>query len=906
MHDVVCTLFSYRDVYTRSTTKHGAGGVMRYRSIERYLSLIPILAGGLGILVGALVIIGWSIRDEMLVQIHPSLVPMQFNTALGMLLSGIGLIFIDSRWRRVSILCGAFVCLLGILTLFQYAFAVALGIDQLFMEHYITTLTSHPGRMAPNTALCFTLTGAALIYAIRKTPSLKYTIGMGSLGLLITTLGLVAFSGYLLEFEAAYGWGHLTRMAVHTAIAFIGLGTGITVLSIRTEQKTDPSQYNHWLPIPIGVLCILVAWTVSQALLRQEQRQIHQMAIREAQSLAHDIRESIQPRIESLERMARRWEQVGGAPKERWAQDAVTYTDSRLGYQAVAWVGPKMTMRWIVPDTDTHRAQNLQGLFEATSRNTLLESKQERSTSFTRTSDLSQGGKGFLIVVPIYIGDEFEGYLLGSVRLNQLLAPVMNKEARGGYTLKLFEESDLIYAHTIDDRVDAKGWYEEVDIQISNATWRVHVAPSIAMIEEFNTHLPSVVLFGGIIGSALFMLLIRFSQIAQNATKLSLVNEKRLRLALDAGLLGTWHWDIRTNAVEWDDALQRLFGLEPGTFEGTYEAWRRLVHPDDLVATEEAIQAALADGPAYDVEFRVNWPDGTERVLRTQSLLVRDLDGRPTEMIGTCVDVTDANAARDIIEQANEQLEDKVTERTAELNQANISLARSNEELEQFAYAASHDLKTPLITFLGYLKQLGKQVEADNKKGIDDSIARMQRAADHMRELIDDLLELSRIGRAINEPEPVDVSELAREFAEDSTVLLTEANLEIRVEDEMPIIVADKVRIRQIMQNLLSNAIKYGRSDDGGTIRVGSQLSDGEVRFFVQDDGPGISKEYHDKIFGLFQKLEGSSQGTGVGLTIVRRAIEWHGGRVWVESEINQGTTFWLALPKTCLKSSAA
>jgi len=177
-------------------------------------------------------------------------------------------------------------------------------------------------------------------------------------------------------------------------------------------------------------------------------------------------------------------------------------------------------------------------------------------------------------------------------------------------------------------------------------------------------------------------------------------------------------------------------------------------------------------------------------------------------------------------------------------------------------------------------------------------IAHIASAADVMHELLGDLLELSRIGRLTNPPEQISATELAQQAAATVAGLLERRNVEVDVAPDMPILVGDRTRLREIWENLIGNAAKFMGDQPAPRIKVGVQDRDGEVVYFVRDNGIGIDDRYREKIFGLFEKLDPNTEGTGVGLAIVKRVVETHGGRIWVESEgIGHGSTFCFTLP---------
>ena len=210
---------------------------------------------------GILVMIGWHLRIPVVIQIHPDFVPMQYNTALGFASAGIGVLAASGSHRRRTVIAGCVAGLIGSLTLVEYLSGVDLSIDQLFMRHYITVSTPQPGRMAPNTALCFTLTGAALLLAGIRSRRAERWVVVSLLSALVIGLGTVALAGYAVGMPTAYGWSSLTRMAAHTSLGFIVLGVGMLAL---TKQSAAASQ--EWRPWAVGMGGITITVALWQAL----------------------------------------------------------------------------------------------------------------------------------------------------------------------------------------------------------------------------------------------------------------------------------------------------------------------------------------------------------------------------------------------------------------------------------------------------------------------------------------------------------------------------------------------------------------------------------------------------------------------------------------------------------------
>ena len=226
-------------------------------------------------------------------------------------------------------------------------------------------------------------------------------------------------------------------------------------------------------------------------------------------------------------------------------------------------------------------------------------------------------------------------------------------------------------------------------------------------------------------------------------------------------------------------------------------------------------------------------------------------------------------------------------------------LEKQNIELERFAYTVSHDLKAPLVTIKGFLGFLGKDIRANNLDRVEVDIKKINHAADTMDVLLNDLLELSRIGRVMGTPVTCNLSDIAKQAAEMVETKADELGVEIVI-DDMPEVNGDETRLVEVYQNLIENAIKFMGEQKSPRVHIGSVEKDGMICCFVRDNGVGIAAEYHHQIFGLFERLNVDVDGTGVGLSLVKRIIEVHDGGIWVESEgLGHGSTISFTLPKS-------
>ncbi len=230
-------------------------------------------------------------------------------------------------------------------------------------------------------------------------------------------------------------------------------------------------------------------------------------------------------------------------------------------------------------------------------------------------------------------------------------------------------------------------------------------------------------------------------------------------------------------------------------------------------------------------------------------------------------------------------------------------LEQKNIELERFTYTVSHDLKSPLVTVKGFLGLLERDLESGDTERVKKDMQQITGAADKMGNLLDDLLELSRIGRVVNKPQKFSLSQLTEEVVFLLQGIIDNSGASIKFDDDMPSVIADKNRINEVMQNLLENAVKFAGENNKPKITVSAQQIGEWVECRVKDNGIGIDPRFKEKVFGLFDRLELSIEGTGVGLALVKRIIEVHEGKVWIESQgIGQGTQVCFTLPSPFLK----
>ncbi len=250
-----------------------------------------------------------------------------------------------------------------------------------------------------------------------------------------------------------------------------------------------------------------------------------------------------------------------------------------------------------------------------------------------------------------------------------------------------------------------------------------------------------------------------------------------------------------------------------------------------------------------------------------------------------------------LLQRISEQ-NDELKRRTDEIEEKNTELQNQNAELERFNYTVSHDLKAPLVTIKGFAGLLQKDIDKQDRDAMDKDAMQINEAADKMAQLLDELLELSRIGRKMNPPEVRNLGDLAREAVARISMQVENQAVDVVIAADMPDVSGDPGRLLEVFQNLIDNAIKFMGQQSEPRIEVGARRENGEIHCYVRDNGIGIDPDYQERVFGLFERLDTHIDGTGVGLALVKRIVEVHGGRIWLESRgEGQGTTFHFTLP---------
>lgn len=416
----------------------------------------------------------------------------------------------------------------------------------------------------------------------------------------------------------------------------------------------------------------------------------------------------------------------------------------------------------------------------------------------------------------------------------------------------------------------------------------------------------------------------------QAEDEIRLLNQS-LMMATNASQFGIWDMDLVTDHLTWDDAMFRLYHLSHKEFNSTTDSWISNIHPDDKARIREELDSAIQEKKPLDAEFRIVWPDDSIRFIRACAHVLIDSDGSSVRMVGIQFDITDKKLYEwevtqyaeqlgiknleleelsDELARLNQELDQKVRERTIELEEANRVLKQMDVLKSQFISIASHELRTPLIAMKGYLNLLLEGTRWNAAEDHHRIIEIISRNADRLSRIVSEILDISRIeeNKLVLLQDWFYINSTIKEVAEELTLSLEKRGqtLNLELNDNLPQYFGDRDRITQVFINLLDNAIKF--TPDKGTITIRTYLDQNSLVCEVEDTGIGIDPKDISQVFTRFFQVrditthrsgkdEFLAGGTGLGLSIVKGIIEAHQGTVSATSTPGKGTVFQLKLP---------
>ncbi|MER2491914.1 hybrid sensor histidine kinase/response regulator [Catenovulum sediminis] len=844
--------------------------------------------GWLIVFLGCLVIFGWHMQLVALVQLLPSLVPMQYNTALGFILLGLSLLISN---KLLKTFCCSFIALIATLTLIQYIAGVDFSIDQLFMQHYITQATSHPGRMAPNTAICFILMSLVLTPTPDKYKNF-YQVFLTKFILAAVTLFLsfVALAGYLLNISAAFGWGYYTQMALHTSIGFI-LGSSTYLLTLHNGERFKITRHMLIMAIATQALCAMciISW---QAIHKKEMANVQQHTQSIARQFESDLAHKYQYSYNALQRMANRLHFTDYINTESWQNDAESYLFDQPWYEGILLLD-KNIKRVAERFNDDIISDYIDTLLDLPVVKQALRKAKLNLSAATSNWFILPDGKAYFVIVNPYGQVSYDNYLLAIISFEKLIYKNNHNINWQDIRLYLSQKEQVIFQFAVDNKVDIKQ-ITATEIKVENIIpfggneYNIQILPTANLTARYLSNIPTTILVIMLLLS--FCLLLTYHTSHQERHKkrcFATLNNQMSRVTGNAAL-GIWHWNLLDDSLEWDANMLNIYKVpDTQVNQGlSYLVWKEYVHEDDIERVETALLKAFNNKEAWHDEFRIKTTDGSVKHIKADSFVEFNKFAEPIAIIGSNLDITEIK---------REQLRLAESRRSTELE---LSINRA------IIGNISHEFRTQLNSITGFLQMQHNQIENAGNTVSPQSILH---SASNLLAAIDDItdyMSLSQNQLKLKYQTFNLQTEIERVIA-DIKPAASMNNVRISLDLTKKCnknFIGDPARIYKIFYNLLNynakrleNAIIEIRVDVHADMTSSNQI----IEFEMSDNGVALPQMAIETLFQPKQQMDARHLYgySGLGLTLAAKLARRMKGDISVTSCNQYPTTFHISLP---------
>jgi PAS domain S-box-containing protein len=633
----------------------------------------------------------------------------------------------------------------------------------------------------------------------------------------------------------------------------------------------------------VAGITLLTGVSISHEFRQQEEGVIHALIMEEMDLVKQGVMDNLEASVLALRRMAKRWEFRKDIPKDEWLNDANNYVLDFPALTTVEFVNSNDIIEWIQPLEGNEKAVGLNIVFDEKRKAMLEGAKMKGHITMTAPFYLVQGYQAFLIYIPMYIGNNFDGFIAGVFDTDKLIRNVVHNELLDNFYIVIRDGSEIVFQNSEKDS-GTISFASELSLNLLGKKWSVILSPKEHYI-EYNTSYfvlfmqVANVLFSMLIGFSVYTSLIshqRNKLVKRKGDELA-ESEAKMQSIVDNTVDGLITIDHEGAIQSYNKACESIFGYSQSEIIGKnikslmpeyddlmhgghIESYQKNKDRKGIMGFSQEVNAVRQNGEIFPAEISVSevmMPDGI-----IYSGIVRDITSRK-KMIETLTD--------------------------------------SNEELERFAYVCSHDLQEPLRMVRSFTEKLenhfSEAIKGDEKG--QRYMNYVMDGAERAQELIRDILSYSSLDRDTKRYENVDLNKLVGLIKETMQVSLKGGG-EI-IHDELPDVMGNRTQIYQLLQNLISNGLKYQRPDMSPCVNI-SSIDLGDCwQITVQDNGIGMEERHLGKIFDVFQRLHRKDEfsGTGIGLAICKKIVERHGGKIWVESKKGEGSTFFFTLLKS-------
>ncbi len=667
------------------------------------------------------------------------------------------------------------------------------------------------------------------------------------------------------------------------------------------------------LEVTIVFLSLTVyLWHAIETTERQKHRQSIEIS---ANQLKNGIEAFVNEKISILMQVRNFWLNSESIDHDEFLGFCRAIISQIPGFQAIEFGDKNNRVVWIEPFLSNESVEDFNMAAEPIRFNTLQRAIQKKTVAVTPVLDLVQGGKGFVVIVPIFRNGRYEGSVVGVFKVETLFSLIFDSVLRQQYNIGVFDGDTLIYG----DRPGNETGFLNVReiVAVKDQSWNLALWPKER--EGQITFLGSSILVLGfalslVLGSLVWVLSSKAEQADVYAALLEVSHQLSASPDVQDVFRVTGETCLRMTGVDrcgiflWNET-ERQF--EPGWVStekaedaerfhtlklkyGTMPIVNRIVDEKRSILAPHVAKMGIID-PGLLRLFNIRSLFVVPLVSKGNLIGALTLDqvGKQRRFSGREQAIIEGIAAQGAIAIENVKLLTE-TRKQSEL------IGKKNKELESFLFIVSHDLRNPILALGGMTSLLLEECGGDLSENGRHYLNRIQANLHHMETLIKDVLELSRIGRTETQLDRISVPEVLEEILADSQVTSGYEHIHVCNKNTIGTLRYNRHGLQHIFSNLLENAMKFCAYQETAKVEIGSDEDGTEYRFYVHDNGIGIDPKFHQSIFDLFYRIQDlkSVEGTGVGLTIVLRVLETYGGRIWVESEKGRGTTFFFAIPK--------